>query len=526
MIDTRCRAAMKMGLAQNEPTAAVAAPQAAKDAATDRTPAEPAVASEASEQPQGSSSSSAGEEPLQAGATSTCGPSQIGSCVEADAVVLRVPTRLEWVGPVATYLRGRAETCGVCDSQRADLLMVALHEALTNAIVHGNLGLSSDLREQGPSAFAQAVAQRSADPVLSARSVAVRFRYDGTRCRIRIGDEGAGFDYQQLLSSLDETDDAEPSGNPEDALKCSGRGILMMRAFVDAVRFFDGGREVELTLNARHAEGKATRERRRQHRRACWNAVRVLPVKSDGTPDLDAAWEALVRNASEGGLGLIQNRAAHATRMLLEFSEQGQPVYIPADVCHVKALDGGLYQIGCRFAVGCAPEVLAAGTSAGEATASDRPGCTAQVVSRGGAAVVRPRVHPAITTLLDRLERPNDAQERRRYPRAAYATPVQIRTIGGTWRDAFSRDLSRGGMAIVASFPLPLQDIELLVGGTAASSGTATATARAGEESGTAAPSMAKSGAAIPGAMAPITARIVRCQRVTSGVYDIGCQFT
>src|SRR5688500_2996543 len=88
--------------------------------------------------------------------------------LDADAATLRLPTRLELVGKTVEFLRERATSCGVCDG-RADNLVMALHEALTNAIVHGNLGISSELKEFPGGAFAKALAERSADPVLASR---------------------------------------------------------------------------------------------------------------------------------------------------------------------------------------------------------------------------------------------------------------------------------------------------------------------------------------------------------------------
>ena len=85
---------------------------------------------------------------------------QLCHVLEAGSAVLRVPTRLEWVGKAAEFLRTRAEQCGVCDETRGGNLLMVLHEALTNAIVHGNLGISSQLKELGGEVFARALAER------------------------------------------------------------------------------------------------------------------------------------------------------------------------------------------------------------------------------------------------------------------------------------------------------------------------------------------------------------------------------
>src|SRR5688572_19089128 len=93
--------------------------------------------------------------------------------VECDASMLRIPTRLEWVDRTAHFLHRRAQHCGACGGAKGDHVLLALHEALTNAIVHGNLGISSALREQPGDAFVRALAERSADPELAGRDVRI-----------------------------------------------------------------------------------------------------------------------------------------------------------------------------------------------------------------------------------------------------------------------------------------------------------------------------------------------------------------
>ena len=51
-------------------------------------------------------------------------------------------------------------------------------------------------------------------------------------------DEGSGFDPGALPDPLD----------PENLEKASGRGVLLMRAFMDDVRYNDAGNEVTLVL--------------------------------------------------------------------------------------------------------------------------------------------------------------------------------------------------------------------------------------------------------------------------------------
>jgi len=90
-------------------------------------------------------------------------------------------------------------------------VLIAVTEALNNAIVHGNGGLR----------------QKNVELVVREDSQAVVFE---------VKDEGAGFDYANL---------PDPTA-PENLEKPNGRGVFLMRSLADEVEFFDNGSRVEL----------------------------------------------------------------------------------------------------------------------------------------------------------------------------------------------------------------------------------------------------------------------------------------
>src|SRR5258708_4257264 len=102
---------------------------------------------------------------------------------------LVVPGLPHWIEPTVEHLRQRAIQCGACQETRAGKLMVALLEAMSNAVIHGNLGLGSELKEQGDDSFARALAERASDPKLSERGVDIQVAYDGENCHWAITDE-------------------------------------------------------------------------------------------------------------------------------------------------------------------------------------------------------------------------------------------------------------------------------------------------------------------------------------------------
>jgi anti-sigma regulatory factor (Ser/Thr protein kinase) len=379
--------------------------------------------------------------------------------VEHERTLLRLPSRPDWIEPAADYLCRKAVLCGACPEAQSSRLLIALHEALSNAVVHGNLEISSELKERGDSAFAEALAARAADPRFADRTVEVAAAYDGTRCRWTLTDQGKGFDVDRVLSCA-------ASDDPE-RLPASGRGILMMRAFLDDVRWEAGGRRVILTLYK-------TAERRHSDRRAVREPVRVAPVREDGSVDWDAAYQAVARNLSEGGMAILQGRLATTDRILLGIprgeTDGGEPLYVPAEVRHLRRLGDNEVELGCRFLVE-AP--LPTTDTPPTATAAD--------------------VGDAVGQFLDRQQSQLPlVQERRHHPRVAYTEQIGLSAAPGV---GFARDLSKGGIAFITTAPVEV--------------GVQVLTLPQGPDR----------------APMRVQARVVRCRKITENFYDVAACF-
>jgi len=109
-------------------------------------------------------------------------------------------------------------------------IRLAVEEALLNAVIHGN--------QLNP-----------------AKEVHITFTIEANDFTIRIQDEGSGFNPDSVL---------DPSSTPN-ADNLSGRGLLLMRYFMDAVRFNAKANVVTLTRRHRSA---ARPERAQQPRPA------------------------------------------------------------------------------------------------------------------------------------------------------------------------------------------------------------------------------------------------------------------
>jgi anti-sigma regulatory factor (Ser/Thr protein kinase) len=113
---------------------------------------------------------------------------------------------------------------------------VALSEALDNALYHGNLELSSELRQgTGHDWRNESQLRRSTEPYCD-RQIRFRGIIGSDSARFTVRDEGSGFD---AASPVDCTE----SQNLE---QCSGRGLFLMRAYMDDVQFNGSGNEVTL----------------------------------------------------------------------------------------------------------------------------------------------------------------------------------------------------------------------------------------------------------------------------------------
>jgi anti-sigma regulatory factor (Ser/Thr protein kinase) len=122
------------------------------------------------------------------------------------------------------------------EGERMQIAM-ALDEALLNAMIHGNLEVSSDLRQtdDGKPYNAMIENRKSVAPYKD-RHVIVHMHASLELVTIIIRDEGPGFDCESLRDPTD----------PENLERAGGRGLLLINAFMDEVRHNDEGNEITM----------------------------------------------------------------------------------------------------------------------------------------------------------------------------------------------------------------------------------------------------------------------------------------
>jgi CheY-like chemotaxis protein len=113
---------------------------------------------------------------------------------------------------------------------------VALEEALLNAAYHGNLEVSSELREHDYALYYETARQRSKAHPYRDRRVSVEVDLTPMGVRYVIRDQGQGFNPGTLPDPTD----------PKNLERSSGRGVLLMRTFMDGVEYNDTGNQVTL----------------------------------------------------------------------------------------------------------------------------------------------------------------------------------------------------------------------------------------------------------------------------------------
>ena len=149
---------------------------------------------------------------------------------------LSVPSDRRMIYPVVKMLQKFCERIGLLSAREQMRAGVALEEALINAIVHGNLEVSSKLRELDDGSFEKLIALRLAKSPYQHRHVAVIARYSNSEVTFVIRDEGPGFD----VSSIPDPTIEEYVSRPH------GRGLLLMRTFMDEVEYNAAGNQVTL----------------------------------------------------------------------------------------------------------------------------------------------------------------------------------------------------------------------------------------------------------------------------------------
>jgi serine/threonine-protein kinase RsbW len=144
----------------------------------------------------------------------TIAHNQGAPCLELER---SLPSEVAAISPFVDKLMPLIRKCG-CAAEGESDVEIALREALANAIIHGN--------HENPG-----------------KHVYVRCRCKPDEISIAVKDEGRGFDTNKMTN---------PTA-PENIGSVHGRGIYLMKALMDEVRFEEGGAVVHMRKSAGQA---------------------------------------------------------------------------------------------------------------------------------------------------------------------------------------------------------------------------------------------------------------------------------
>ncbi|MBS10327.1 MAG: ATP-binding protein [Gemmatimonadetes bacterium] len=123
---------------------------------------------------------------------------------ETDDLQITIPSSYDAMEKVAAMIEEAGDRVGITEDDEVDL-MISVMEAVNNAIQHGNKEDAS-------------------------KNVHIKIEATPGQLNCWVRDEGEGFDPARVPDPL----------RPDNLLNPSGRGILMMREFMDQVEFSAG----------------------------------------------------------------------------------------------------------------------------------------------------------------------------------------------------------------------------------------------------------------------------------------------
>lgn len=128
------------------------------------------------------------------------------------SIHLEIPSLPENIRLIESFIDNAKEKFDLDDDIYGNI-MIAVTEAVNNAIKHGNMNDKS-------------------------KSVSLTLNFDEDHISFKVKDQGKGFDHHNL---------PDPTA-PENLEKTSGRGIFLMKHLADEISFKDDGKLVELTF--------------------------------------------------------------------------------------------------------------------------------------------------------------------------------------------------------------------------------------------------------------------------------------
>jgi CheY-like chemotaxis protein len=167
-------------------------------------------------------------------------------CLDERESRFRIDNDPALITPLSNLLQEELDATGFCDDTTRMRIGIALTEAIANALYHGNLEVSSDLRQEDERRFYSLAEKRRTEHPYRDRHIHVRTRLDREAVTYVIRDEGPGFDVQAVQWYED-----------DDLSRIGGRGHMLIRTFMDEVSHNPAGNQITL-VKRRNSEQTAS----------------------------------------------------------------------------------------------------------------------------------------------------------------------------------------------------------------------------------------------------------------------------
>ncbi|MGH8164420.1 MAG: response regulator [Rhodanobacteraceae bacterium] len=164
---------------------------------------------------------------------------RLSQCLASAEFDLRLENDAALIDPLVDVVQRLVDKVQLCDATGRVRIGIALEEALLNALYRGNLELSFEQMQEDRANLLQGLSlglaeQRRTQPPYGDRKIIVHVRVSPDELKLLVRDEGPGFDVTPVAGS----DDPAPLSRE------GGRGLVLMRTFMDEVSYNELGNEV------------------------------------------------------------------------------------------------------------------------------------------------------------------------------------------------------------------------------------------------------------------------------------------
>jgi CheY-like chemotaxis protein len=156
------------------------------------------------------------------------------SCVVQTEKQYRLPADPDLFAPLCEHIQQRLRELEFGPEIDLIRIGVALREALTNALYHGNLEVDSELRQDDDKRYYEKIKERQKQKPYCQRYIYVETKESRTSVELTIRDEGPGFNPALIP-------------DPTELLHLNrpyGRGLLLIRSIMHEVRHNETGNEI------------------------------------------------------------------------------------------------------------------------------------------------------------------------------------------------------------------------------------------------------------------------------------------